>query len=65
MRRIIGVNKTMTHRLLLVLFILSSASGCALVTTPVKVAGTAASTAIKTTGTAVSAPFKMVGGSKE
>ncbi len=55
----------MTHRLLLVLFILSSASGCALVTTPVKVAGTAASTAIKTTGTAVSAPFKMVGGSKE
>ena len=32
-------------------------SGCALITTPVKVAGTAASTAIKTTGAVVSAPF--------
>ncbi|NLX27255.1 MAG: hypothetical protein GXY61_15055 [Lentisphaerae bacterium] len=53
----------MAHRFLLILFILSSASGCALVTTPVKVAGTAASTAIKTTGTAVSTPFKMAGDS--
>ncbi len=42
---------------------LVAASGCALVSTPVKVAGTAASTAIKTTGSIVSAPFKMAGDS--
>ncbi|MBN2703204.1 MAG: hypothetical protein JXR23_03245 [Pontiellaceae bacterium] len=53
----------MAHRFLILLVILSAVNGCALVTTPVKVAGTAASTAIKTTGTAVSTPFKMAGDS--
>lgn len=45
-------------RLAFVLLLIGCLSGCALITTPVKVAGTAASTAIKTTGAVVAAPFK-------
>lgn len=55
----------MIPRSLGVLTLLGAMSGCALVTTPVKVVGTATGTAIKTTGTIVSAPFKMAGDSKE
>ena len=48
-------------RAIMSLLALSVLSGCALVTTPVKVVGTAATTAIKTTGAVVSAPFEMAG----
>jgi len=50
--------------LILAALLLVSLSGCALITTPVKVAGTAVGTAIKTTGAVVSAPFKMAGDSE-
>lgn len=48
-----------------VLLCMIAISGCAVVTTPVKVVGTAATTTIKTTGTVVSTPFKMAGDSEE
>jgi hypothetical protein len=53
-----------TINLALAALLLSLLSGCALITTPVKVAGTATSTAIKTTGTVASTPFKMAGDSE-
>ncbi len=45
--------------------VLMTVSGCALVTTPVKVVGTAATTTIKTTGAVASAPFKAAGDDSE
>jgi len=55
----------MILRSLAVLALLGAVGGCSLITTPVKVVGTATSTAVKTTGAVVSAPFKMAGDSKE
>lgn len=54
-----------TPRTFLILILLGSLSGCALITTPVKVAGVAATTTIKTTGSVVSAPFEMAGDSDD
>ncbi len=54
-----------TFRSLAALAMLGATSGCALITTPVKVAGAATSTGIKTTGAVVTAPVKMAGDSKE
>lgn len=55
----------MFHRAFVALLLLSTICGCALVTTPVKVVGTAATTTIKTTGAVVSAPFNAVGDSDD
>ncbi len=40
-------------------------SSCALVTVPVKTAGSIAETTISTTGTVVSSPFQAMGGRKQ
>ena len=52
-------------RSIIAVLLLGLMSGCALITTPVKVAGAAVSTGVKTTGTVVSTPFKMAGDSGE
>ncbi|MBN2163509.1 MAG: hypothetical protein JXR25_17000 [Pontiellaceae bacterium] len=52
-------------RLIAATLLLGAMSGCALITTPVKIAGAAAATTIETSGAIVSAPFKMAGDSEE
>jgi len=52
-------------RIATALLLLSALSGCAVIGTTAKVAGTATSTAIKTTGAVVAAPFKMAGDSDD
>ncbi len=49
----------------LLLSLLAATGGCSLITTPVKVVGTAATTTIKTAGAIVAAPFKMADDSEE